>query len=287
MPTPKRVPLGKPLPLTDEQLAALTTAEAIAPDELERQELDIFWRKVVPAILAYLLLAKLLEDEETPIDAIFGWAALTGKYYSFSANGFIDFLFIRDNGIENIVNSIKADMGSLTDQLIARQISLAEWQSGMMELIKDGNNLAGVAARGGWAQMSPADWGAVGNATREQYEYLRNFAEEIANGKQPLNGSARVRAQLYADAIETQYERFRRRNEQLYNGAEQERRVLDPQAESCQTRGDLEGCIELSALGWQQIHSLPPIGHSPCIVRCRCHFIYRKSVGGKWVILGE
>jgi hypothetical protein len=222
-----------------------------------------------------------------PSSPLFGWNPIAGRFFNKANGRFLSFQTIRDEGIEAIVDSTKADMGSLTDQLIAREISLAEWQSGMMELIKDGNNLAGIAARGGIEQMSQADWGAVGNATRDQYRYLRNFAEEIASGKQPLNGSARVRAQLYAEAIENQYERFRRRNEQIYNGAEEEQRVIDPAAEHCETRGDLEGCVELAALGWQKIRTLPPIGHSPCIVRCRCHFIFRKKVGNQWVIMGE
>lgn len=210
------------------------------------------------------------------------WNAGAGIYINAATGRFVKFTDVLVS-VEDIVDFEKERMGSVTDQLIAHEISLADWQSQMMSLIKQGNNMVAVAARGGIDQMSFADWGAVGNATRDQYAYLRNFAQEIADGKQPLNGSARVRAQLYADAIENQFERFRRRNEAIYNGAQEERRIIDPAAEHCETRVDkdtgeeLIGCVELAAMGWRKVGTLPHIGKSPCIVRCRCHFIFRKK----------
>lgn len=222
-----------------------------------------------------------------PDEITFGWNPIAGRFYSLATGRFISFQLIRDEGIEALVMDTKAQMGTLTDQLIAHEISLAEWQGSMMELIKDGNNLSAIAARGGFEQMSQADWGAVGRATRDQYEYLRNFAEQIASGEQPLNGSARVRAQLYAEAIENQFERFRRRNVRIYHGAEEERRLLDPDAEHCDTRDELTGCVDIADFGWQIIGSLPPIGQSPCIVRCRCRFVFRKKVGDQWIEVGE
>jgi hypothetical protein len=64
MPTSKRIPLGAPLNLSDETLEALTTAEAIAPDEIKLQELRAKWQRLVPAFLVNLLDAEMVEDAE-------------------------------------------------------------------------------------------------------------------------------------------------------------------------------------------------------------------------------
>lgn len=211
-----------------------------------------------------------------PDEIQIGWNAIAGRYYDLATGRFVKFVEV-GVAIEDVVIETRAGMSALTDKLIASEISLAEWQGGMMDLIKRGNNLSAIAARGGVWQMSPSDWGAVGNLTKEQYKYLRNFAEEISSGKQPLNGSARVRAQLYADAVANQFENLLRRNEEIYQKMTEERRVVNPDAEHCQTHGDLIGCEELAKMGWQPIGTLPPIGHSPCIVKCRCHFEFRKG----------
>ena len=62
MPTPKRIPLGTPLDLSDETLDELTTAEAITPDELELAFLLALWRRLVPDDLTTLLEAQEIND---------------------------------------------------------------------------------------------------------------------------------------------------------------------------------------------------------------------------------
>ena len=169
-------------------------------------------------------------------------------------------------------------MNTLTQQLVDQRMSLAEWQAGMMEQIKISHSAAAAASRGGWAQMSQADWGAVGRMIREQYGYLRNFAHQVASGEQLLNGTALVRADLYAGAARGTFEEMRRRYERLMNGAEEEARVLG-EADHC------NDCLEFAALGWQPVGTLPAIGESVCITRCHCTFIYRKhGPNGKWIV---
>jgi hypothetical protein len=69
---------------------------------------------------------------------------------------------------------------------------------------------------------------------------------------------------------------------------EEELRVLG-EADHCSTEddpdGDREGCLELAALGWQPIGTLPKIGESVCIVNCHCRFAYRKhGPDGEWIV---
>lgn len=205
----------------------------------------------------------------------FGWNETAGRYVDLSTGRFVPFADVRD-ALESVMATSGQRMNSLTQSLIDQQIPLAEWQTGMEEQIKLSHTAAAAAARGGWAQMSQADWGAVGRMIRTQYEYLANFADDIYTGKQALNGVARVRADLYAGAARGTFEQMRRRYEQLMNGAEEEKRVLG-EADHC------NGCLEQAALGWRPIGTLDPIGAEECITRCHCTFHYRKKVDGEWV----
>ena len=210
----------------------------------------------------------------------YGWDEATGRYRILTGPGagrFVPFSDVRD-ALESVMDASGARMNTLTQQLVDSRISLAEWQSGMMEQIKISHSAAAAASRGGWAQMSQADWGAVGRMIREQYGYLRNFANQVASGEQRLNGTALVRADLYAGAARGTFEEMRRRYERLMNGAEEEARVLG-EADHC------NDCLEFAALGWQPVGTLPPIGESVCITRCHCRFISRKhGPDGRWIV---
>lgn len=206
----------------------------------------------------------------------YAWNEEAGRYVSLTTGRFVPFSAVRD-ALESVIDASAVRMNVVTQQLIDGQIPLAEWQAGMMEQIKLAHTAAAAASRGGWAQMSQADWGATGRMIRDQYDYLRNFAEEIASGKQALDGRALVRADLYGDAARGTFEQMRRRYEQQQNGMTEERRMLGD-ADHC------PGCLEQASLGWQPIGTLDPIGAEECITRCHCNFIYRKiGPDGEWI----
>lgn len=204
------------------------------------------------------------------------WNERVGRYVNTSGQ-FVPFAEVRD-ALEDIMDASAYRMNTLTQQLVNEQISLAEWQSGMMEQIKISHTAAAASARGGWAQMSQADWGAAGQMIRTQYDYLRNFANEIASGKQALDGRALVRADLYAQAPRGTFEEMRRRYERLMNGMEEEARALG-EADHC------DGCLAQAAMGFQPFGVLEPIGSQECVTNCHCRFIYRKlGPDGQWIV---
>ena len=210
----------------------------------------------------------------------YGWNEAAGRYFDISTGKFVPFSDVR-NALEFVIEDQKAYMHAITQSLIDGNVSLADWQSGMMDAIKLEHTAAAAAARGGWAQMSQADWGATGRLIRTQYEYLQNFAEQIANGEQLLNGTCLVRADLYGQAGRGTYEEIRRRYERTMNGATEECRVLG-YADHC------PGCLEQAALKWQPIGTLDPIGAEECVTNCYCTFIYRRlGPHGEWIVTGE
>lgn len=178
---------------------------------------------------------------------------------------------VRD-GLDQVIAGAGSRLRALSESLNAGSISLADWQTRMAQEIKLLHVASTSAARGGWAQMSQSDWGWVGQRIRTQYQFLNNFAAQIGDGTQQLDGRLLVRTDLYAQAARGSYEEFRRRHLANTREVVGERRVLGV-ADHCSTAGGLEGCLELAAKGVQPPGTLPPIGQSPCRGNCKCTFV--------------
>jgi len=146
-------------------------------------------------------------------------------------------------------------------------------ETAMMQEIKTAHVASASLSQGGWAQMTQSDWGATGQMIREQYDYLRNFASQIASGEQALDGRALVRADLYADAVNGTYSKMETRDA-IAEGFDEEIRDLESGVDHC------DGCIE-QAGHWEPIGTLDEIGDEECSTRCRCEKRYRNSITGE------
>ena len=177
--------------------------------------------------------------------------------------------------MERVIAGTKREMQDISRQLQRGEISAQEWYDGMRGRMKTIHTLDAAIAKGGWQQMTQADWGAVGAVTKRQYQYLNNFVEEILSGKQALDGRFLVRAGMYANAARRTGEDLKRR-EAAGRGYDLERRVLGP-TEHCRD------CLEYAGRGWQPVGSLPPIGDSICKVNCRCVFEFARLEDGEIV----
>lgn len=204
------------------------------------------------------------------------WDEKLGRYRNAATGRFVSSSTIRA-ACQTTADVAAQNMTALGAQLRAGELTLAEWQTGMMREIKILHTAQAAAARGGWAQMSQADWGYTGSLIKKQYQYLDQFAADIASGKQPLDGRIDARCRMYGKAGYGTYEQMERRYQETNNGMTEERRIRTA-SESC------EDCIEYSDRGWVPIGSLPRIGESRCRTNCACHFQYRRqSPGGGWV----
>lgn len=154
------------------------------------------------------------------------------------------------------------------EQLRTGALSLGQWERSMRVLIKDVHIFSVAGSVGGWAQLGPAEYGRIGQIVRTQYEYLYQFAGDIASGAQSLGGVAN-RATLYVQAGRTSAEA-----QQLVSdgdaGYDEERNVLGV-ADHC---GE---CPALSRLGWQPRGTLPLPGRRQCRQRCKCKITRRIS----------
>src|SRR5690349_25140950 len=84
--------------------------------------------------------------------------------------------------VDAVIDGGADRLADLSQRLVAGRISLADWQRGMAMEIKDLHLAQRAAGRGGWAQLTAADYGAVGGTVRHQYAYLARFAAGIAAG---------------------------------------------------------------------------------------------------------
>lgn len=192
------------------------------------------------------------------------------RYRDLRTGRFVDWNRTVRPAVERASDALAREIRELGRRAGAGEITRLEFVDAMKDRLKIAHLLAYAAAKGGWAQMTPADFGRVGRELRRQYNYLRNFAADLAQGKL-TEGQAAYRASLYARAAYATYENARRRAMQDAGFTEERRRRTAK--ESC------PDCIEYARRGWQPIGTLPPIGQSQCIVNCRCYFEYRYRRG--------
>jgi hypothetical protein len=175
--------------------------------------------------------------------------------------------------VDRVIRASEARIENLTTQLREGQLSLAGWRTSMREEVKAQHLMHAMAAKGGKAMMTPADYGRVGELVRRQYEYLERFTSQIASGKLALDGRVATRAKLYAQSARQTYHQVER-TEFLARAFDQERNVLG-NAEHCQQ------CIDQTNLSWVPIGTLIPIGQRTCKVNCRCRLQYQNSTTGE------
>ena len=155
---------------------------------------------------------------------------------------------------------------ALAEALRGRQLSVADWEVAMRRHVKNTHLNAIALERGGWANMTPADYGRVGQIVREQYAYLKGFAADIASGKQKLDGTLGVRAKLYTQAGRNSYYRSKAAN---MSGKVTHQMSVRSARDSCWQ------CRELDRKVFRiDDTSFPLPGRRVCNHNCQCHLAY-------------
>jgi hypothetical protein len=92
-----------------------------------------------------------------------------------------------------------AVLETLTGQLYAGQVSLAEWQMAVAAELRDAHIAHAMCGRGGRERMNARSWGRVGGHLKDEYRWLTRFAEQVADGQVSL-AQAQARIGQYARA---------------------------------------------------------------------------------------
>lgn len=173
------------------------------------------------------------------------------------------------SALDQTIKAAGSEIRALAEALKAGNLTLIEWELAMREQLKLLHLATAALEKGGWAQLTQADFGRVGGILKREYGYLKNFANDIASGKQKLDGSFTRRADLYNEAARNTYYRFAEDGLRAL-GFDEERNILG-QADHC------DGCIEETDKGWVGIGELVPIGERLCNRNCQCSMEYRNS----------
>lgn len=147
-----------------------------------------------------------------------------------------------------------------------RTLTVRAWGLSMRDELKALHATAAGVARGGFDELSAANLREIGRRTREQYQYLQNFAAEVLQGKQVFDGRFYLRSRMYVDASRKTFQE-ERRELMRESGRAYERNVLSP-ADHCAE------CVGLSDAGWVEIGTLPAPGDRECRSNCQCGLEY-------------
>lgn len=259
--------LGKPLPFSTpalEQMAVLTPLDLEAARAHFLSTVPPRWRGLWEAPVRGAAVTA-----ETP----YAWDPRRGRYVT-RRGQILPPLLLRNQVVEPLIGASRAAQRILSGQLQAKEITLAQWQAGMMDQVKQTQIASAVVANGGQKNTNDSDREEIALLLLALWLLLRDFSTQIQTGRQALNGTLLVRSDLYASAARGTWESMNEYFARVYLGQTQERRVLGD-AEHCESDDDLLGCVELAAKGWQPIGSLPRIGKTPCRSNCRCHKEYR------------
>jgi hypothetical protein len=192
--------------------------------------------------------------------------------------------FVSQQAIKQALNTFvrraQVEIQRLAREMTAGRIPIEEWQRQTANLVKSTHLANAAAAKGGWGQMTPADFGRVGQRLKLQYQHLRKFAKEAATGALTPENIER-RAGMYARSAAGAFERSRFDTFQAMAsaGIKVEMRNKLGKAEHCHTGKGRVGCAEESARGWVRLGDMTLPGERQCLSNCRCSVQYK--VDGK------
>jgi hypothetical protein len=173
------------------------------------------------------------------------------------------------SAVDTIIDIETLKMRDLAQSLVDGKIALSDWQVQSASLIKSLHVAMGLAANGGLENTSNSALGFLGSLVKKQYAFLKQFALQIRNGTQALDGTLVSRSALYTQASRGTYEAVV--TQSAVDGGMTEARSVLGLADHC---GD---CVEQASLGWQDINDVVPIGDRKCGANCHCGLEFRGS----------
>jgi hypothetical protein len=111
--------------------------------------------------------------------------------------------------------------------------------------------------------------------------YLGKFEQQVEQGSAGSPAQVAARAKLYWAYGNAIFEETKRRSHEEAKGYDGKRQTwleinrLGPAEKHCHTNAKTPGCIELTALGWRPLGTLPIIGARTCKNGCKCSIEYK------------
>lgn len=200
----------------------------------------------------------------------FVWDPKT-QQYRMSNGRFVSRAVVRET-LDKALDNEKARARTLAQAFRMGRITLMQWRQEMRDMIKNIHLFSAALAKGGWAQLTQADYGRVGNVVRGEYGFLERFAVGLSNGSIATDGRFVDRANMYAEAGRDTYHQIQRAS-MRDAGWRYESNKLNP-AEHCE---GTNSCVEQTDRGRVRIGQLIPIGRRRCLRKCKCELEFWRT----------
>jgi hypothetical protein len=262
---PKAVDPGPALNTPDEELELLAL---MTPADVEEAKAD----GNMTRLGALLLLAGLA-------GALYEWQpdrGLNGRYRNLRTGRIVPPLTVRRE-LDSYLAAHDRTARALAEQLRGGNLSMAQWELMMRRNIRHIHLNAVALQRGGWAQMRMDDFQLAGRIVREQFDYLKRFALQLADGTQRMDGTLVWRAELYSEMARNSYYQSMHANV----GAKVTHcRSVRTKRDSCWQ------CLDLHMRVFSiNDSSFPLPGRRVCLSRCGCYVEYLTLAGDGYQVL--
>ena len=198
----------------------------------------------------------------------FTFDPITQRYRYKDSGKFVGKEAIR-NLTQKAINQVTQDINVIADLLIQRKITIATWEETTAKALKNLYTWNFTLGAGGINNLGSREYGVLGAELKRQYQHLRNFAEELRQGK-ITEAQFRSRVQMYVQGARNTFERGRTEahSKSGYRWEKRKRTKTD----SCPE------CISYEARSWQPINTLPNPGmECRCRARCGCFKEFSKD----------
>lgn len=197
----------------------------------------------------------------------FGWNVRSARYVNNATGRYVKATDVRA-ALDTALQRSQDEIRYLSRDLQNGRMSIADWQVAVGKEIRNAHRASAALAKGGWAQMTSEDNGAVGKTVKEDLGYLAKFGAQIEAGDVNLDSAGFLaRANMYGEAARGTYHDFLTAAMQE-RGMDECRSILGD-AEHC------EECIAEADRGWIPIDEAVEIGDRACLTNCKCQMEYR------------
>jgi len=168
--------------------------------------------------------------------------------------------------IDKLLQEVEKTAARYGKSLQGADISLAEFEAGMRELLRSAHIVAASVGRGGRDLMTLSDWGKVGAKIAWQNRYLEKFARKIERGTLS-EASIANRAKSYSSAIFVSFsDTYQKAQTEFVEDGKNPilARLVTNSQESCAE------CASDEAEGWMSVDDMKEIGTRICGDFCLC-----------------
>lgn len=180
----------------------------------------------------------------------------------------------QNNISDRLIAQIGADIQTIGHLLVQGEISLETWQTETAYALRKLHIQSAILGRGGSDRMTREDYLAIGRILKEEYRFLRGFAQDINNGNL-TQAQFEARLRLYANRAYLSFALMQQLNYReagyLYM-----QRFLDRNAAHC------PDCFSYATAGIKPIGTLPlPTQQCLCRANCKCFVRYYRTAQGE------